>query len=108
MRPGKTYKLKFLTANVGDVHIVGRWAEIFQLLTSKNIQRNQMHLCVAVFACLGRRHLRNFAGAILNHDEAVLAQSRALHRIRRRGASIDALERMLLMLWWENIIKSAL
>ena len=54
---------------------MGGWTEILELLAGEDIQRNQMNLCVAVLAGLGRRHLGNLAGSVLDHDEAVLAKS---------------------------------
>jgi len=50
-----------------------------------------------VLASLGGRHLDDLAGAVLNDDETVLPQSRALHRVRGRGTSIGALEGVLML-----------
>lgn len=47
---------------------------------------------------LGGGHFDNLAWAVLDDHEAVLAQGRALHRVGSRGASISALEGVLLML----------
>jgi len=87
-----TYKLIFLTGDIGDVHIVGRWAKIFELLASEDIDGNEMNLGVTMLARLRGAHFDNLAGARLDHDEAVLAERRALHRISGRSASIGALE----------------
>lgn len=43
-------------------------------------------------AFIGGRHIDNFAGAAVDYDEAVLAQSRALYREGERCASISGLE----------------
>lgn len=51
-----------------------------------------MHFGVAVLAGLGGGHFDDLAGAALQHDEAVLAQRRALHGERGRGAGVPGLE----------------
>ena len=93
-----TYELVFLAADVGDIHVVGGWAEIFHLLAGEDVDGDQMDLGVTVLAGLGGGHFNNLAGAALDHNEAVLAQGRALHWVRGRGTGIGALEGVL-MLW---------
>jgi len=95
---GDIEKLVFLAADVGDIHVVGGWAEFFKLLASEDVDGNKMDLCVTVLASLGGRHINDLAGTVLDHDEAVLAESRALLGKGGGGASIGALEGMLLML----------
>ena len=92
-----TYELVLLAADVGDVHVVGRRAQIFQLFGGEEVDGNQMNFGVAVLAGLGGGHFDNLARAVLDDDEAVLPQSRALHRVRRRGAGIGALEGVLML-----------
>lgn len=46
------YKLVFLAVDVRDVHVVGGGAEIFELLASEDVNRNEMNLGVAVLAGL--------------------------------------------------------
>ena len=94
----KAYKLEFATADVGHIHVVGRRTKVFELLAGKDVDGDEMHLGVTVLAGLGGGHFDNLARAVLDDDEAVLPQSRALHRIRGRGASVGALEGVLLML----------
>lgn len=77
---------------------MSRWRKIFQLLVGKDIDSNQMHLCVTVLSGLGGGHVDNLAGAALDHDVAVLAQSRTLHREGGRGAGIGRLEGHLMLL----------
>jgi hypothetical protein len=77
---------------------VGGRAKIFELLPSKDINSNQMDLGVTVLAGLGSRHVDDLARATLDHDMAVLAQSRALHRVGRRRAGIDRLEGVLMLM----------
>jgi hypothetical protein len=74
----KTYELVFLAANVGNVHVVGGWTKFFELLTGEDINGNKMDLSVTVLAGLGGRHVDNLAGAVLDHNEAVLAE---LHQV---------------------------
>jgi hypothetical protein len=73
-------------------------AEFFKLLVREDVDGDQVDFGVAVLAGLGGGHLNNLARAVLDDDEAVLPQSRALHRVRHRGAGIGALEGVL-MLW---------
>jgi len=56
-----------------------------------------MDLGVAVLAGLGGGHVDDLAGTVLDADEAVLAEGRALHRVRGRGAGIGALEGVLML-----------
>jgi hypothetical protein len=76
---------------------VGGRAEIFQLLASEDIDGDQVDLGVTVLSGLRGRHFDDLAGTVLDHDVAVLAQSRALHRVGGRGTSIGgAIELMIL------------
>lgn len=92
-----TYELELPAANVGNVHVVGGRGEIFQLLASKDIDGDQVNLSVTVLASLGGRHVDDLAGTVLDDDEAVLPQSRALHGEGGRGASIGRLEGVLVL-----------
>jgi hypothetical protein len=76
---------------------VGRWAEIFEFLAGKDVDGDQMDLSVTVLSGLRGGHIDDLAGTVLDHNEAVLAESRALHRIGGRGASIGALEGVLML-----------
>ncbi len=93
-----TYKLVLLTRDVGDIHVVGRRAEIFQLLRSEDVDGDKMDLGMPVLASLGSAHFDDFAGTTFDHHEAVLSQGGALHRIGRRCASISAIESVLMLL----------
>jgi hypothetical protein len=93
-----TYELVFLATNVGDIHVVGGWAEFFELLASEDVNGNKMDLCVTVLASLRGGHVYNLAWTVLDADEAVLAQSRTLHWVGGRGTGVGALEGVLLML----------
>jgi len=60
---------------------VGGGAELFELLSGEDVDGNQVNLGVAVLAGLGCGHLHNLAGAVLDDDESVLPQGRALHGV---------------------------
>lgn len=92
-----TYKLHLSTANVGDVHVVGRRAQLFELLAGEDVDGDQMDLGVTVLSGLRGGHVDDLAGTALDHDVTVLTQSRALHRERGRGAGIDALEGVIML-----------
>jgi hypothetical protein len=93
-----TYKLEFLTADVGDIHVVGRGREIFQLLAGEDVDGDQVDLSVTMLASLRSGHLDNLAGAALDDNVTVLPQSRALHGESGGGASIGGLEGVLMLL----------
>ena len=92
-----TYELVLLTPDVGNVHVVGGRAEFFHLLGGEDVDGNQMDLGVAVLSRLGRGHLDNLAGAVLDANEAVLPQSRALHGVGEGGTGIGAVEGVLML-----------
>lgn len=99
-----TNKLIFFARHVGDVHVVGGWAKIFQFFPGENIDGNEMDLGMSVLASLRSAHFDNFARTIFDHDETVLPKSRALHRIGGRCASISAFESVL-MLWFKDWVR---
>lgn len=76
---------------------MGGRAKLFKLLTGEDIDGNKMDLCVTMLASLGGRHIDDLAGTVLDHDEAVLPQGRALHGEGGRGAGIGGLEGVLML-----------
>lgn len=76
---------------------MGRWAKFFKLLASEDVDGDQMDLGVTVLASLRGGHVDDLAGAVLDHNEAVLSQGRALHWESGRGASIGGLEGMFML-----------
>lgn len=76
---------------------MGGRAELFQLLGGEDVDGDQMDLGVSVLAGLRGGHLNDLAGAVLDDDEAVLPQSRALHGVRLGGTGIGALEGVLML-----------
>jgi hypothetical protein len=92
-----TYKLVFLAGNIGNIHIMGGWTKFFELLACEDIDSDKMDLSVAVLAGLRGRHIDNLAWTILDNDETVLPQGRALHGVGGRSASIGGVEVMLML-----------
>ena len=76
---------------------MGGRAQLFQLLASEDIERDQVNLGMAVFSGLRGRHINDLARAALDHHKSVLAKGRTLHRIGRGGACIGAVEGMLML-----------
>jgi hypothetical protein len=94
---GKPYKLVLVALDNRDIHVVGGRAEILKLLAGKDINGSKMDLRVAVLAGLGGRHIDNLARTALDHDVTTLAQGRALHGVRGRGAGIGGTEVVLML-----------
>ena len=93
-----TYELVFLATNVRNIHVVGGWAQFFELLSSEDVNGSKMDLCVTVLASLGGRHVDNLAWAVLDDYETVFAKSGTLHRVGGRSTGIGAIKGVLLML----------
>lgn len=89
---GSTHKLELATLDVGDVHVVSRGRQILVLLGGEDVDGDKVDLGVAVLASLGGRHIDNLAGAALDDDETVLAQSRALHGKGQRRTGVSRVE----------------
>ena len=92
-----TYKLVFLAADIGHIHVVGGWAEIFKFLGSENINGDKMNLGMTVLSGLGGGHFDNLARTALDHDETVLPQGRALHGVGGRSTGIGALKSNIML-----------
>jgi hypothetical protein len=95
--PIDTYELVFATADVGDIHVVGGRAEIFVLLLGEDVEGDEVDLSVTVLTSLGGRHIDDLAGTALDDNVTVLAQSRALHGVGGRSASIGGFEGLLVL-----------
>lgn len=93
----KAYKLVLLAGDVGHIHVVGGGAELLKLLASEDVDGNEMDLGVTVLASLGGGHVDDLARAVLDHDEAVLPQGRALDGVGGRGARIGGVEGVLML-----------
>lgn len=87
-----------MAADVGNIHVVGGGAKIFQLLSSENVDSNKMDLGVTVLSSLGGGHFDNLARAVLDYDVAVLTERRALHGIGGRSTGISTTLEINIML----------
>lgn len=76
---------------------MGGRAQILELLASEDVDGDEMDLGVTVLAGLRGRHVDDLAGAALDHDEAVLAESRALHGESGRRAGVNRLEGVVML-----------
>jgi hypothetical protein len=72
-------------------------AEFFELLGGEDVDGDQMDLGVTVLAGLRGGHVDDLAGTVLDDDEAILPQSRALQGVRQGGTGIGALEGVLML-----------
>ena len=95
--PGLPHKLVFLAGDIGDIHVMGGGAKIFKFLAGEDINRDKMDFGMSVLAGLGSAHFDNLARAVLDADETVLTERRALHGIGEGGASISALEGVFML-----------
>ena len=76
---------------------MGGWAKFFKLLTGEDINGNKMNFGVAMLASLGGGHVNDLARAVLDNDESVLPQGRALHGVGSGSASIGRIEGVLML-----------
>ena len=76
---------------------MGGRAEFLELLAGEDVHGNEMDLGVTVLAGLGGGHVDDLAGAVLDHDEAVLAEGRALHGESGRRAGVNRLEGVIML-----------
>lgn len=76
------------SGDLGDVHVVGGGGKIFVLLSSEDVDSDQMDFSVTVLSSLGSGHIDDFAGESLHDDKAVLSQRRALRGVGFGGTRI--------------------
>ena len=97
LAPHSAYQGVLSAGDVWHIHVVGGWAQIFQLLASEDVDGNKMDFGVTVLAGLGSRHADDLAGTALDNNQLVLAKSRALLGSGQRGtgASLDEVMIML-------------
>lgn len=109
----KHYELIFLALDIGDVHVMGGGAKIFELLASEDVDSNKMNLGMTVLAGLGRAHFNDLARTALDDDESVLAEGRTLLWICSGSTGIGALEGVLVLLGklvsieWKKVVVRA-
>lgn len=71
--------LQVIPGDIRNVDVVSWWTQIFVLFPRKNIQGNEMNLCMSMFPSLGGGHLHHFTWTTFDHDESSLSKSRTLH-----------------------------
>lgn len=87
-KPKTTYELVLLTADIWNIHVVGGWTQLLELLAGEDIDGNQVDLCVSVLSGLGGGHIDDLTWAVLNADETVLSQGGTLHGVCGRSTGI--------------------
>jgi hypothetical protein len=113
-----SYQLIFLSGDIWDFHVVGRWRQILKLLAGEDIKGNKMNLCVTMLSRLGGGHVDNLARTSFDDNMPVLPQGRTLHWKSRRRTSIGAFESVLMLYeraviskilvdggWWTSVRK---
>jgi hypothetical protein len=88
-------ELVLLAENIGNIHVVGGGGDIFVLLTSEDVNTDQVDLGVTVLASLGGAHVDDLAGTARDDDESVLAEGRALHGEELGGSRGSLLESLI-------------
>ena len=83
-------QLVFVSLDNWNFHVVSRWRQIFQLLTSEDITGNQMDFSVTVLTSLRSGHVDNLTWSTLDDDETVLSQGRTLHWVGGGGTSVSS------------------
>jgi hypothetical protein len=91
------HKLVLAAGDVRNVHVVGGWRQIFQLLAGEDVDGDDVDLGMTVLSRLGSGHFYDLAWTSLDDDVAVLPQGRALHGERGRGTGVGALEGMFML-----------
>ena len=79
---------------------MGTGAQILQLLAGEDVNGDQVDFGMTVLSGLGGAHFDNLAGATLDDHMPVLAKGGTLHGEGRRGASIDGLKGVFMLLSW--------
>lgn len=67
--------------DVGDIHVVGGGTDFFILLSSEDINSNQVDLGVSVLSGLGSAHINDLARESLDDHETILPEGGALHGV---------------------------
>lgn len=92
-----TYESVFLARNVGDIHVVGRWGKILQLLLGEDVFSDEMNLGVSMLSGLGGRHVDDLARTVLDENVSTLPQGRTLHGVGQRRTRIGRVDGVILL-----------
>lgn len=88
-------QLELGSLDVWNLHVVGRWRQVLQLLTSENVNGDQVNLGVTVLTGLRSGHVDNLTWSTLDDNVTVLSQSRTLHWEGQSGTGIGGLKGVL-------------
>ena len=66
------------TLNLGDLDVMGRGAQILELLTGEDVDGDEVNLSMTVLSSLGGRHLNNLARVTLDDNVSTLAEGGGL------------------------------
>lgn len=92
-----SYEGVFLAGNVGDIHVVGGWGKILQLLLGEDVFGDEMNLGVSMLSRLGGRHVDDLARTVLDENVSTLPQGRALHGVGQRRTRIGRVDGVILL-----------
>ena len=108
VRPSSHTNLHFEAAHHWYVHIVRGRTYILVLFPGEYVDTDQVHLGVTMFPRLGGGHFDDLARAALQHDEAVLAEGRALLRERRAGTGVALAQKLVVEVQFSHcVVRSA-
>lgn len=71
---------------------MGGGTDVLVLSGVEDVESDHVDLGVTVLSGLGGGHLHDLAGPVLDHDESVLAEGRALHGEGGGGAGLSGAE----------------
>lgn len=83
------------SSDVRNLHVVGGWRQVLQLLAGENVNGDQVDLGVSVLTGLRGRHVDDLTRSRLDDNVAVLSQSRTLHWESQSGTGIGGLKGVL-------------
>lgn len=92
-----SYESVFLARNVGDIHVVGGWGKILQLLLGEDVFSDEMNLGVSMLSGLGGRHVDDLARTVLDENVSTLPQGRTLHGVGQRRTRIGRVDGVILL-----------
>ncbi len=99
-------KLVILTDDIGNAHVVGRGGDFFVLLTSEDIDTDEIDLGAAVLTSLRGAHVDDLAGTVVHKDETILAKSRTLDGEGVGGSRGNLVESFIFLVRHDSIVQS--
>jgi hypothetical protein len=92
--------------HVGNVDVVGGWANVLVFAVSENVDSNDVRLGVAVLSSLGGADVSNFAGAAVDYNVATFANEARLHGKGGGGTGIGSIDGKVLILLWHVLFRT--